>query len=253
MKREKLILITNDDGFFSRGIARLAEVMNRLGRVVIVAPQTEMSGQSHSISVVRPIKFQQVTDSPFECYAVDGTPVDCVKLAMNKILPQKPDLLVAGINHGCNASINTIYSGTMAAAFEGCAESIPSIGFSMNSHSKDVCLDYVGDYIYEIAMDVLLNGLDANTCLNVNFPVGEIKGVKVCHQARAFWREELIEDKDNSGDTVYWLNGQYHILDTSERADFNTLEDGYTSITPMQVDFTAYGVLKKYAERFDRL
>ncbi|MDR1005927.1 MAG: 5'/3'-nucleotidase SurE [Bacteroidales bacterium] len=250
---QKLILITNDDGFFSRGIAKLAEVMSRLGRVIVVAPQSEMSGQSHSITVTRPISFKAEKDMPFECFSVDGTPVDCVKLALNKILPSKPDLVVAGINHGCNASINTIYSGTMAAVFEGCAEGISSIGFSMFSHSKDVCLDFVDDYIYDIAQNVLTKGLDKGVCLNVNFPIAEIKGVKVCHQADAYWNEEFVSKQDGDEGEVFWLNGVYNLRDTSDRADYRAIRDDYVAITPMQVDFTAYKVLESYAERFDKI
>jgi len=250
MNEKPLILITNDDGYFSNGIAKLVEIMQGLGKVITVAPEKEMSGQSHSITVTRPLTFRRI-ESQYECYAVDGTPVDCIKIAMNKILAQKPDLIVAGINHGCNASINTIYSGTMAAVFEGCAEGIPSVGLSINSHSKDVCLDYVADYIRSITENVLLNGLYPNTCLNVNFPEEHIKGVKVCHQSAAFWREEFITDKNDNGTEGYWLNGQYNLIDTSPRADFRALKDGYVAITPMQVDFTAYDVLDLYSTRFD--
>ncbi|MDR1724886.1 MAG: 5'/3'-nucleotidase SurE [Bacteroidales bacterium] len=249
MNKKPLILITNDDGYFSNGITKLAEIMHRLGNVIIVAPETEMSGQSHSITVTRSIKFRKIEN---ECYAVDGTPVDCVKIAINKILKQRPNLIVAGINHGCNASINTIYSGTMSAVFEGCAENIPSIGFSMNSHLHDVSLDYTDKYIYSITQDVIKNGLKPLTCLNVNFPVGKIKGIKVCHQAKAFWKENFIPETNENGEISFWLNGQYNLLDMSDRADFRALTDGYVSITPMQVDFTAYNVLEEYSKRFDQ-
>jgi 5'-nucleotidase len=244
-----LILITNDDGFQSRGISLLADIMSQLGNVIIVAPQTQMSGQSHSISVSHPITFQKI-EHKYECYAVNGTPVDCVKLAFNKILAQKPDLLVAGINHGCNASINTIYSGTMAATFEGCAENLPSIGFSLDSHDPEANLNYTKPYIHKIAEEVLEGGLEDNTCLNVNFPAGKINGVKVCHQAKAHWKEEFIADR--SGNGGWWLNGLYKLTDDSPSADYRALQDGFTAITPMQVDFTAYSVMEKYARRFNQ-
>jgi 5'-nucleotidase len=252
--KKPLILITNDDGYFSAGIAHLTEIMSQLGQVIVVAPQQEMSGQSHSITVTRPIKFKKIENFQdfVECYAVDGTPVDCVKLAINKIISQKPDLIVAGINHGCNASINTIYSATMAAVFEGCAENIPSIGFSINSHHKDVDLEHCTDAIKRISQSVLQEGLEQGICLNVNFPFGQISGIKVCHQAKAYWKEEFVEDRNyEQGQTSYWLNGQYYLTDESERADYRALQMGYAVITPMQVDFTAYGVLDKYAKRFD--
>ncbi|MDR0790320.1 MAG: 5'/3'-nucleotidase SurE [Bacteroidales bacterium] len=248
---EKLILISNDDGFFSKGIALLADVMQRLGRIVVVAPKSQMSGQSHSITVVRPISFKQEMDMPFECYSVDGTPVDCVKLGLHRILTKKPDLIVAGVNHGCNASINTIYSGTMAATFAGCEAGIPSVGFSIDSDSKQECLDYIGDTIYRIAKSVLTNGLESGICLNVNFPVGQSRGIKVCHQANAFWEENFVEKGDEEGEKFYWLNGECHLRETSPQADLIALHNGYTTITPMHTDFTAHHLLKTYAQRFE--
>jgi 5'-nucleotidase len=248
---EKLILISNDDGFYSKGIELLAATMQRLGRIIVVAPQSEMSGQAHSITVSTPITFKHEKDMPFECYSVKGTPVDCVKLGLDHILTKKPDLIVSGVNHGCNASINTIYSGTMGIAFAACEAGIPSIGFSINNQSKNVCLDYIGDIIYQIAENVLTNGLEKGICLNVNFPIGESKGIKVCHQADAFWEEMFIKGEDESGEETYWLNGKCNLRETSERADIVALQKGYTTLTPMQIDFTAHQLLEAYRQRFE--
>lgn len=257
MKREKrpLIFITNDDSYFSKGISVLIELMKELGDVVVVAPKEEMSGKSHSITVNEPIrvKLMEQSDS-YTGYILKGTPVDCVKMAFNRVLKGRlPNLVVSGINHGSNASVNTIYSGTMAAVFEGCVEGIPSIGFSIDSSDKEVDFSYCKDYVRSICEDVLENGLERGVCLNVNFPVGKIKGLKVCHQAKAYWNEELIEHKDPAGNPYYWLSGVYNCLDSSPDADYRALENSYGSIVPMQVDFTAYSALEEMKKRFENV
>lgn len=254
-ENKPLIFITNDDGYCSKGISVLIKLMKQLGDVVVVAPKTEMSGKSHSITVNSPLRLKQIEQSQgFELYALDGTPVDCVKMAFNRILKtRKCDLVVSGINHGSNASINTIYSGTMAAVFEGCAERVPSVGFSLDSSDKDADFSHCEKYIISICKDVLANSLAEGVCLNVNFPTGKIKGTKVCHQAKAYWNEELVEYKDPINQPLYWLSGVYNCLDKSPEADFRALEQGYASIVPMQVDFTAYSELNKMRERFENV
>lgn len=254
LKRERpLILVTNDDGYFAKGISVLVKLVQELGDVVVVAPSKEMSGKSHSITAHEPIRMKKVEQRPgFEGYALEGTPVDCVKMAFNRILEEgKCDLVVAGVNHGSNASVNTIYSGTMAAVFEGCAEGIPSIGFSLDTFKKDADFTLCEKYVTDICRDVLQNGLPQDVCLNVNFPEGEIKGMKVCHQARAYWREELVEYKDPMGRPYYWLSGVYNCTDASKEADFRAMEQGYASLVPMQVDFTAYKAIEEMKKRFE--
>lgn len=255
MSKRPLIFITNDDSFHAKGIRLLIDIMRKLGDVIVVAPTVQRSGQSHAITVNEPLRYHKVHYEDGYCaYVCNGTPVDCVKIAFNILMKdRKPDLLVSGINHGSNASINTIYSGTMAAVFEGCSEGIPSIGYSIDCHSADVDFSFSENIIENLAVDVLENGLDSGVCLNVNFPNSPIKGIKVCHQAKAYWNEDFIERKDPMGGDYYWLTGVYNCLDESPDADYNVLEKGYAAITPMQVDFTAYKVIDKYSDRFKRL
>ena len=251
--KKPLIFITNDDGYHSKGMSVLVRLMKQLGDVVVVAPSTEMSSKSHSITVNAPLRLKTIEESDsFKGYTLDGTPVDCVKMAFNRILKGKEcSLVVSGINHGSNVSINTIYSGTMAAAFEGCAEGVPSIGFSIDDSDKDADFSYCEEFVTRICKDVLAKGLDNGVCLNVNFPIGEIKGLKVCHQAKAYWNEELVEYKDPSGKPYYWLSGVFNCLDDSPQADYRVLEKSYASLVPMQVDFTAYSCLNNIKERFE--
>lgn len=254
-KKRPLIFITNDDSYFSKGISVLIRLMKQLGDVVVVAPKEEMSGKSHSITSNAPLKLIHMeTSEGYEGYILNGTPVDCVKIALNRILKdRKIDLLVSGINHGSNASINTIYSGTMAAVFEGCAEHIPSVGFSIDTADKQADFSFCENIITKISQEILTNGLDDGICLNVNFPVGEIKGTKVCHQAKAYWEEEFVEYHTPHGEPYFWLSGTYHCQDTSAEADYNTMQQSYASIVPMQVDFTAYKALNEIKNRFENV
>ncbi|MDR0972157.1 MAG: 5'/3'-nucleotidase SurE [Bacteroidales bacterium] len=248
-----LIFITNDDSYYSKGIKLLIDIASSFGDVVVLAPLTQQSGKSHSITISEPLRFHKMEEREgFIGYACWGTPVDCVKIAMDIILRErKPSLLLSGINHGSNASINTIYSGTMAAVFEGCLENIPSIGFSVECHDENADFSYCTSSIKKIVKEVLDNGLDRNVCLNVNFPDKEIKGLKVAHQAKAYWNETFVERKDPMGGTYYWLSGKFIPDEKEKNADFNVLRQGYGSITPMQVDFTAYNVLENYKKRFE--
>ncbi len=252
MKRP-LIFVTNDDSYSAKGIKLLIKLMSKFGDVVVVAPLTQQSGKSHAITTITPLRMQKMEEREgFKGYVCNGTPVDCVKIAFSIVFEdRKPDLVVAGINHGSNASINTIYSGTMAAVFEGCAEGVPSVGFSVDNHDVEADFSYCSTIINEIVEDVLKNGLKKNTCLNVNFPKENIKGVKVCHQAKAFWNEGFVERKDPIGFPYYWLQGVYNCEDENNRADHIAMKEGYCAITPMQVDMTAYEVMEEYKLRFE--
>ena len=249
-KHRPLILVTNDDGITAPGIRALVEVMKELGDVIIVAPDKPQSGMGHAITInstlrIHKMKYYDVKEE----YASTGTPVDCVKMAINKILPRKPDLCVSGINHGSNVSINVIYSGTMSAAVEGAIEGIPSIGFSLCDHSIDA--DFTASMVYAkmIAENTLKHGLPEGTCLNVNIPplaLNEIKGVKVCRQGRANWIEELDERKDPSGREYYWLTGRFENFEPgNEDSDVWAIENSYISIVPVQFDMTAYKAIDK--------
>lgn len=239
-----LILITNDDGIHAPGLRNLITFMLPLGDVVVVAPDKPQSGMGHAITISMPLHMQKVkkTNEHSE-YSCSGTPVDCVKLAIDKILPRKPDLIVSGINHGSNSSVNIIYSGTMSAAIEGAMEGVPSIGFSLLDYSYDADFTPAKPYIHAICKKVLQEGLPLNTCLNVNFPLmkdGLINGIKVCRQAMASWKEGFDQRKDPHGRDYYWLTGVFENRDFDPDTDEWALQNGYVSVVPVHYDFTAY-------------
>ncbi len=254
MKKTKpLILVTNDDGISAPGIAALVEVMKTLGDVVVVAPDKAQSGMGHAITINSTLRIQKVKIYGVkEEYSCTGTPVDCVKFAVNKIMHRKPDLLVSGINHGTNMSINVIYSGTMSAAVEGAIEGIPAIGFSLSDHTIDADFTASKKVVKSIAAKVLQNGLPAGVCLNVNIPklnYDLIKGIKVCRQAKATWIEKFDERIDPNGQAYYWLTGKFENFDSKEKdTDVWALENNYVSIVPTQFDMTAHHTIKEIAK-----
>lgn len=251
-KKKPLILVTNDDGITAPGIAALVEVMKTLGDVVVVAPDKAQSGMGHAITINSTLRIHKSkiygVKEEFSC---TGTPVDCVKFAVNKIMKRKPDLCVSGINHGTNMSINVIYSGTMSAAVEGAIEGIPSIGFSLSDYTLEADFTASKKIVKKIAEQVLKNGLPAGVCLNVNIPKLKydlIKGIKVCRQAKATWIERFDERKDPTGQTYYWLTGKFENFDLNEKdTDVWALENNYVSIVPTQFDMTAHQVIKQIA------
>ncbi|HEY9196880.1 MAG TPA: 5'/3'-nucleotidase SurE [Mucilaginibacter sp.] len=237
------ILVVNDDGITAPGIKVLMEAMCDIGRVVVVAPDSPQSGMGHAITIGKPLRLDRVDIyEGIEMYRCSGTPVDCVKLAVNKIFQgQKPDLCVSGINHGLNNSINVLYSGTMSAAVEGAIESIPSIGFSLDDYNLDADFSHCVKYVKEIALQVLANGLPVNTLLNVNFPnTSDIKGIRICRQANAKWAEEFDERVDPHKRPYYWLTGVFQLNDGGEDTDVWALEQNYVSVVPVQFDMTAH-------------
>lgn len=243
-RKRPVILVTNDDGITAPGLRALAEVMSTIGEVVIVAPDSPQSGMGHAITIGKPLRLDKVSlHGPLTAYQCSGTPVDCVKLAVNKVLKRKPDLLVSGINHGSNSSINVIYSGTMSAAMEGAIEGIPSIGFSLLDYSLDADFHPAKHFIKIITHNILKIGLPENTLLNVNIPqlpVKKIKGIKVCRQANAKWQEEFDERLDPNKRKYYWLTGKFVNMDTGDDTDEWALKQGYVSVVPVQFDFTAH-------------
>ncbi|HOY49862.1 MAG TPA: 5'/3'-nucleotidase SurE [Flavobacteriales bacterium] len=249
MSERKLILVCNDDGITAPGIRALVAVAKEFGDVVVVAPDKPQSAMGHAITInatirVNPVKVDGVIE-----YACSGTPVDCVKLAVNKILHRKPDLLVSGINHGSNASINVIYSGTMSAAMEGAMEQIPSIGFSLLDHSIDADFSAAQDVARILIAQALENEMPDRICLNVNIPnVSKelIKGIKVCRQAIANWEEEFEERKDPSGKPYFWLTGIFKNYDSGTDTDIWALENNYVSVVPCQFDITAHTTLNHF-------
>jgi 5'-nucleotidase len=245
-----LILVTNDDGITAPGITALVEVMKELGDVVVVAPDKPQSGMGHAITINSTLRIHKVKIyNALEEYSCTGTPVDCVKIAVNKILPRKPDLCVSGINHGSNMSINVIYSGTMSAAVEGAIEGIPSIGFSLCDHSIDADFTASKVFVKKITENVLMHGLPEGVCLNVNIPplaLDEIKGIRVCRQGKANWVEELDERKDPSGKSYFWLTGKFVNFEPGHNeTDVWALDHNYISVVPVQFDMTAHNAIEK--------
>ena len=245
MKRP-LILVTNDDGISASGIRNLIRIMNDFGNVVVVAPDGPQSGMGHAITIDSTLRCDNiiVDKGPQKEHACSGTPVDCVKLAVNQLLERKPDLCVSGINHGSNSSINVIYSGTMSAAVEGALEGIPSIGFSLLDYANDADFSEAEIYIRKVTQSVLDKGMDTGVCLNVNIPKikeGQaINGIKVCRQASANWEEEFEKRVDPKGRTYYWLTGKFVNYDKGTDTDEWALANHYVSIVPVQFDITAY-------------
>jgi 5'-nucleotidase len=245
MTIKPLILVTNDDGITAPGIRTLIEVMNSLGDVVVVAPDSPQSAMGHAITVNSTLFVEKVkVDNGKQLeYSCSGTPADCVKLAVNQILKRKPDLCVSGINHGSNSSINVIYSGTMSAAIEAGIEGIPAIGFSLLDYSWNANFEASKPFIKSIAKNVLKEGLPRDVVLNVNIPnlsKQELKGIKICRQARALWEEEFDKRTNPQGREYYWLTGKFVNLDHGEDTDEWALKNDYISVVPVQFDLTAH-------------
>ena len=242
---KRLILITNDDGIDAKGIKALTEVGKEFGEVVVIAPTEAQSGMSHAITVKTPIRVYREPDfAPVTAYACNGTPVDCVKMAINRILPRRPDLVLSGINHGGNSSSSVLYSGTMAAALEGCLNGIPSVGFSVLEFSSDADFSTAQHFVRQIIHNVIQNGLPKGVCLNViipYLPLEKIAGIKICRQNHGVWREEFEHRTDPSGFDYYWLTGTFEDLEPhAEETDEWALRNNYVAIVPVQFDFTAY-------------
>lgn len=250
MSKEKLILVTNDDGIDAKGIRTLAEEMKAYGRVVVVAPDKPQSAMGHAITIHNFLRMQKEDMlEGVEAYSCTGTPVDCVKLALYNILKgEVPDLLVSGINHGLNASINVLYSGTMSAAVEGAIERIPSIGFSLLDHSPDADMDHARPVVQSVVQNALHHGISPKVCLNVNIPKSEdgpLKGVHVCVQADANWEDGFDVRQDPSGKEYLWLKGRFVEKEHAENSDMWALSKGYASVVPVQFDMTAHNELER--------
>lgn len=250
-QKKPLIFVTNDDGYQAKGIKSLVESLVGLGEIVVVAPDGPRSGMSSAITSIQPIRYhliQKDEEKDITIYSCTGTPVDCVKLGISEILNRKPDLLVSGINHGSNASVCVLYSGTMGAAIEGALFKVPSVGFSLLDHHHDADFSHTTPITRAISADVLRTGLPKGVCLNVNIPHSsdELKGVKVCCQASGQWVEEFKKSKDGAEKDIYWLTGRFdndNIND--ETTDEWALANGYVSVVPITVDMTAHSYLKE--------
>ena len=253
LKKEKpVILITNDDGVTAPGIQNLVEAVRDLGKIVVVAPDKPQSGMGHAITIGQPLRLHKIHSiDNVETWSCNGTPVDCVKLAVDKILHRKPDLCLSGINHGANHSINVIYSGTMSAAVEAAIESIPSAGFSLMDFRIDADFTGARKYVRIIVEKMLSSKLDKHTVLNVNIPSVApelLKGFRICRQAYAKYEEDFIERNDPHGRHYYWLTGEFVNFDKGKDTDVWALANNYVSVVPVQFDLTHYA-LKSQLEK----
>lgn len=249
---QPIILVTNDDGITAPGIRNLVEAVKELGKIVVVAPDKPQSGMGHAITIGQPLRLQKVEAfGDIEAWSCSGTPVDCVKLAVDKVLHRKPDICLSGINHGANHSINVIYSGTMSAAVEAAIESIPSIGFSLLDHSIDADFEGARVYANKIVKEMLKRKMDKHMVLNVNIPAVEaslLKGAKLCRQAYAKYQENFLERDDPNGRKYFWLTGEFVNFDKGRDTDVWALKNNYVSVVPVQFDLTNY-VLKSKLEK----
>jgi 5'-nucleotidase len=252
--RKPLILVTNDDGIYAPGIRHLISVMEEFGELFVIAPDKPQSGMGHAITIQTPLRVKRlIANGKYMEYSCNGTPVDCVKLAEHSLLLRKPDLLVSGINHGSNSSVNIIYSGTMAAVLEGVMGGIPSIGFSLLDYSHDADFSHTSPFIQSIVASVLKDGLPYGVGLNVNFPKNDgvnLKGIKVCRQANACWVEEFDARTDPHHRDYYWLTGYFKNSDEGEDTDEWALSNRYVSLVPVHYDFTAHTMLDEFKQRF---
>ncbi len=249
MDKRLKILVTNDDGIDSPGIYALAQAMGRLGDVIVAAPDRQQSAVGHSLTVARPLRVTQVhREGILFGYAIDGTPSDCVKIALSTILDIKPDLVISGINHGQNTAINILYSGTVAAATEGMLAGIPSIAFSLASHDLKTDCSPAADYAVKIAKRFLANPPESNFLLNINVPAipkNEILGIKVAQHNTTIWKDTYEMRLDPFGRKYYWFAGEYSAAENSIDNDDCIVKAGYVSITPVHFDFTKYDALDK--------
>jgi 5'-nucleotidase len=242
--KKPLIFITNDDGYQAKGLQTLIQSVAGLGEIVVVAPDGPRSGMSNAITSIMPIRANLVEENAakdLKIYSCTGTPVDCVKLGISEIIGREPDLVLSGVNHGSNSSICVLYSGTMGATIEGCIFKIPSIGFSLLSHEPDADFSNAEKIIRKLSETILNTGLPEGVCLNVNIPVGELKGVKVCRQTSGQWVEEFVRSEDGNGKEVFWMTGRFENDEPDNpETDEWALDNNYISIVPTTIDLTAH-------------
>lgn len=239
---KKLILISNDDGIRSEGLSKLASALRRVGTVYVVAPDRERSAASHSLTLHRPLRVHKIAD---RSYAVDGTPTDCVTLAVNGILPARPDIIVSGINLGGNLGEDVSYSGTVSAAMEGTLLGIPSIAISLAARDS---FDFTAASAFasRLVRHVFKAGLPRDTLINVNVPQRKtIKGYRITTLGKRFFSDVVVEKVDPRGKKYYWIGGDMVRWEGGKEADFQAIQDGYVSITPIHLDMTNYDTIKE--------
>lgn len=249
MDKKPLILITNDDGITSPGIAALVEVARKFGQVFVVAPDSPQSGMGHAITIGKPLRIHGVSlFKGIEAYECSGTPVDCVKIAVDVILKRKPDLCLSGINHGSNCSINIIYSGTMSAAMEAAIEGIPAIGFSNMDYSYENDMKLSKQVVHKVLKALFMQKIPMQALYNVNIPnvqKKDFKGIKICRQAKAKWDENFVQRTDPTGKKYFWLTGKFINQDKGKDTDVWALNHQYASLVPVQFDLTHHGLFNQ--------
>ena len=248
MSSRPLILISNDDGYHAKGINCLIEWVRNFGDVIVCAPERARSGFACAFSATTPLTLKQRRKQDgVEVWSCNGTPVDCVKMALAELCPRKPDLVIGGINHGDNASVNIHYSGTMGITMEGCMKYIPSVAFSLCDYRDDADFEPMRPYVCQMVQRVLKEGLPLGVCLNINFPLRvQFKGIKVCRMAKGTWGNEVTRCHHPRGYDYWWMVGTYtNDEPDAEDTDNWALNHGYVTITPTQIDVTAYEMLAK--------
>ncbi len=254
--KKPLILVTNDDGYYSKGIAALIQMVKPYGDIVVVAPDQAHSGMSHAITVKHPLFAKEIpNDMGVKLIKSNGTPADCVKLAINKLLDRKPDFCVSGINHGSNSSVSVHYSGTIGAAREAALYGIPSIGFSLLSYDHDADFLLATPWFEKIFKLALKQGIETGIYWNVNAPYGiDIKGIRTCRQNNGRWIEEFLERKDPRNETYYWLTGRFQ-NDEPEATDTDEylLENGYVTLVPCLLDISCTSSINKLNKAVNEL
>lgn len=249
-----LILISNDDGYQSKGLHSLIDALRPLARLLVVAPDTGRSGMACACTFAVPVyKWLVSEDKDVSIWGCSGTPVDCVKLAFADVLTEQPAMVIGGINHGDNSAVNAHYSGTMGVVYEGCMKGIPSVAFSLDSHDAFADFKPLVPWIRRITSDVLEKGLPKGTCLNVNFPATPTyKGLRVCRMAWGEWKNEFERRNHPRGGDYYWLTGHFELEEhTDGFADRIALNEGYVAVTPFKLDATDYALKAELEERFN--
>jgi 5'-nucleotidase len=247
--KRALILVSNDDGFRAKGIGALVDMLRPLADVVVCAPEGPRSGLSCAFSAEVPLRLTcRRAEEGLQVWSCNGTPVDCVKMALDNIIDRRPDMMAGGINHGDNASVNAHYSGTVGIALEGCMKNIPSVAFSLCDFSADAHFEPLRPLVQQLSRKVLAEGLPSGTCLNVNFPLTDhFAGVRVCRMARGHWVRETVKQRHPRGNDYWWMAGDY-VCDEPEAEDTDrwALDHGYVSVTPTRTDVTDYEWLKTF-------
>ena len=251
--KRPLLLISNEDGYQAKGIRTLVDMVSDFGDVIVCAPEDARSGFSCAFSATVPLRLvSRESREGVQVWSCNGTPVDCVKMALAELCPRRPNIVIGGINHGDNASVNAHYSGTMGVVLEGCMKYIPSVAFSLCDHRDDADFEPLRPLVRETTSRILREGLPKGVCLNVNFPLletGSYKGVKVCRMSPGTWKQEVTRCHHPRGYDYWWMVGHYQ-NDAPEATDTDrwALDNGYVAITPTQIDLTAYSAIAQITD-----